>query len=391
MNHEIAAAGTSRTRLWVYGLGRPWLSWFIDGDTSAPLGFHLGFEPASDVVFANTIRHCLTPKNYIKERWPHLGDYNIYGVPNRLTFDNSMSAHSSTIQQICDELDIDWTYAPRRHPWLKAQVEVSFKQLNNHLLSQIPGHVLKKEIHSSDYDAAKHGIISLSQLYYCIHAWMAGYFVNRSHWMGGKSPRERWVEGTKLVPPPMFWALDQLDRICTVRRRCIVDHKGVYYKRIAYNSFELHRERHRFDDRFPSTIAIRPDDVSVAYVRLPDERWIKVMADDKSLAGLSLHQYMRMRAEANRAKEKFFDVAVKRKNLADQVRAAVRSEGKTKDQLRDLARVMGISSRLDALANPPLAPNPDTESMVEPTGNITSKNSKRPVRQLEIREIGSFN
>lgn len=375
---------------YAYPLGRPWLSWFIDGDTSAPLGFHLGFEPASDAVFAATIRHCLTPKNYIKERWPHLGEYNIYGVPNRLTFDNSMSAHSTTIQQICDELDIDWTYAPRRHPWLKAQVEASFKQLNSHLLSQMPGYVLKKEIHSSDYDAAKNGCITFSQLYYCIHAWMAGYFIDRSHWMGGKSPRERWIEGTNVIRPSVFWSLDQLDRICTVRRRCIVDHRGVYYQRITCNSRELHQERYRFNERFPATLAIRPEDVSTAHVRLPDQRWINVTADDKSLSGISLYQYTRMRAEANRTKETFFDVAVRRKKLGDEIRAALLWGGKQPDQLRDLARVMGISSRLDCISSPSVAPDGKAEPSARLTERTKQKASNGKVRQLEIRKIESF-
>ncbi len=371
-----------------YPLGRPWLSWFIDGDTSAPLGFHLGFEPASDAVFAATIRHCLTPKNYIKDRWPHLRDYNIYGVPARLTFDNSMSAHSTTIEQICDELDIDWTYAPRRHPWLKAQVEASFKQLNSHLLSQTPGYVLKKEIHSSDYDAAKNACISFSTLYYLIHAWMANYFIDRNHWMGGASPRQKWTEGCKAVPPQVFWSLDQLDRICSVRRRCIVDHRGVFYKRITYNSLELHRERYRLGEKFASTIAICPDDVSVAYVHLPEKRWIKVTSDNKALAGLSLHQYMLMRVEANKAKETFFDVAVRRKKLGDEILAAIRSGGEGGDHLRDLRKILGISSRLDTISNPPLAP--DDEFISEPIEQIERKPIKQSSRSMEIRDIGSF-
>ncbi|TCR68177.1 Mu transposase C-terminal domain-containing protein [Bosea sp. BK604] len=273
-------------------LGRPWLSWLLDVYCGGFLGFYLGFEPAGDTVFASVLRHACNFKSYVSEQYPGFaGTYKMAGRPRFITFDNSLSAHGTTIQTILEDLDIPWTFSKPWEPWTKAHVESSFDVFNRALLQDMPGFVLSKEIPSRDYDPGKNACISFDQLLYIIHCWIVDYHGTAPAYRPEiGSPNQRWEHGTRLVKPEFLRKGTDLDAMFGIVRSGRLDHRGVRYENIYYYSDELHSLRHHHGASLNVSVKVNPADLSKVYVRhAREDAWIRCDSlEPERTNGLSL-------------------------------------------------------------------------------------------------------
>lgn len=276
-------------------LGRPWFSWMVDVYSGGILGFYLGFEPPGDTVFSSVLRHCCLPKSYMLDRYPDIDlPLKLAGVPRLTTFDNSLSAHSRTIELIYGDLDIEWTFCRPKEPYTKPDVESAFGTLNRTLLSDAPGYAPPLGRQISDYDPKKNGLISFERLLMIVHRWVAerhNFPIPSSPYSG--SPNERWDEGTKDIPPSYPRAEMDLEAMFGILRDGNVDHRGVRYKNLFYFSDQLQDLRLRKGAKLPVKVKVNPADLSAVFVLDIDRQvWIKcVSLDPETTNGLDLYRH----------------------------------------------------------------------------------------------------
>lgn len=287
-------------------LGRPWLNWYIDVYSTAPVGIYLGFENPSDLTITSALRHCCLPKAYVAREYPTIVNrYAPAGLPRHVVFDNGLSQWGGTIEQLAFDLDMGISYTRPRTPWFKARVEGMFEVLNRTLLREMPGFVLAKDMH--EYDPAVHGCIGLRHFLYILHAWLVDVFMQEPQGVFMQTPAALWEEGTRDYPPSFLPRSQDLDLLFGIKRMGRLDHRGVRFANLRYHSSELHALRRRHGDKLVVEVKVDPSNLAVVHARLPDSDigWVRAEATDLSYAqNLSLHRHQ---LNQRNAREQFGD------------------------------------------------------------------------------------
>lgn len=287
-------------------LGRPWLTWYIDVYSTAPVGLYLGFENPSDLTISSALRHCCLPKAYVAREYPTIVNrYAPAGLPRHVVFDNGLAQWGGTIEQLAFDLDMGISYTRPRTPWFKARVEGMFEVLNRTLLREMPGFVLAKNMH--EYDPTVHGCIGLRHFLYILHAWLVDVFMQEPQGAAMQTPAALWEEGTREYPPSFLPRSQDLDLLFGIKRTGRLDHRGVRFANLRYHSPELHALRRRHGDKLGVEVKVDPSNLAFVHVRLPgsDSGWVRAAATDLAYAqNLSLHRHQ---LNQRNAREQFGD------------------------------------------------------------------------------------
>lgn len=287
-------------------LGRPWLTWYIDVYSTAPVGIYVGFENPSDLTIASALRHCCLPKAYVAREYPTIVNrYAPAGLPRHVVFDNGLAQWGGTIEQLAFDLDMGISYTRPRTPWFKARVEGMFEVLNRTLLREMPGFVLAKDMH--EYDPAVHGCIGLRHFLYILHAWLVDVFMQEPQGVSMQTPAALWEEGTRDYPPSFLPRSQDLDLLFGIKRTGRLDHRGVRFANLRYHSPELHALRRQHGDKLAVEVKVDPSNLACVHARLPDSGsgWVRAEATDLTYAqNLSLHRHQ---LNQRNAREQFGD------------------------------------------------------------------------------------
>ncbi|MDG0789931.1 DDE-type integrase/transposase/recombinase [Cohnella ginsengisoli] len=93
--------------------GRPYLTTVLDCATGYPLGIYLGFEPPSYTSVMLALKHAISSKSYIKERFPSVQNaWLAHGVPDMLVVDNGKDFLSKHLADACMQLGIELKNTP---------------------------------------------------------------------------------------------------------------------------------------------------------------------------------------------------------------------------------------------------------------------------------------
>lgn len=287
-------------------LGRAWLSWYIDVYSHAPVGFYIGFEPPGDLGMMSALRHACLPKAYVATEYPDIkGRLTPAGVPRTVTFDNGLAQWGHTAQEIGLDLNITIQFARHRTPWFKSTVEGMFRLLNEKLLQEMPGFVLRRDTDRKDYDPTKEGCIGLRHFLYIFHVWLVDVYMQSPQ---GHTPAELWDEGTSVWPPRFIPRAHDLDVVFGVKRKGRLDHRGVVFEGLRYHSPELHALRKLHGDRLDVEVKIDPSDLTRVHARIDRKSpWIRATASNSYVDNLSLHRHQ---LNLRNAREKFGDTSL---------------------------------------------------------------------------------
>lgn len=289
-------------------LGRPWLTWYIDVYSTAPVGIYVGFENPSDLTIASALRHCCLPKAYVAREYPTIVNrYAPAGVPRHVVFDNGLAQWGGTIEQLAFDLDMSISYTRPRTPWFKARVEGMFEVLNKTLLRELPGFVLGKDMH--EYDPTIHGCIGLRHFLYILHAWLVDVFMQEPQGLFMQSPAMLWEEGTRDHAPSFLPRSQDLDLLFGIKRMGRLDHRGVRFANLRYHSAELQTLRRQYGDKLAVEVKVDPSNLAVIHARLPDTNsgWVRAEATLLPYAqNLSLHRHQ---LNQKNARELFSEVS----------------------------------------------------------------------------------
>lgn len=277
----------------LYGvpLGIPYLSWYVDVASGAPLGFYVGFEPMSDVSTMAALRHACLPKTYMRTEYPGITGTMVAGIPRWVTLDNGRTQLGNTIQDVATDLGFDIRYAPPYCPWFKGAVEGMHKTLNELLLADQSGFNMRPQDRPDDYDPQLNACIGLRHFLQILHHWIADRYMMTGTGPFMLRPIDRWAAGTEKVKPTFPASARDLDLVFGVMRPGTLDHRGVRYENLYYLGPDMVRFRRQHGASVPVDVKPAPH-MGRVYWRGPDRVWRIADAVLKEYAwGRSLHNH----------------------------------------------------------------------------------------------------
>jgi putative transposase len=144
-------------------VGRPYVTACIDTYTRCILGIYVGFSPPSFQSVAACLKDCFLPKVTLREDYPGIvNEWPAYGVMSQLVVDGGQEFYSTSLEQVCMSLGIEWCAAPRREPWFKGRIERFFGTFNRDIAHGLPGTTFSNILEKDDYDPSKHSVVTFS-------------------------------------------------------------------------------------------------------------------------------------------------------------------------------------------------------------------------------------
>jgi putative transposase len=346
-------------------MGRPNCVISLDTATGYPLGFYIGFEPASYTTVMHGLKHSIQKKTYIKEKYPKVdNEWLAHGLPEVLSVDNGSDYISKDLQHACDLLGIYLHHCPVKKPWFKGQIERFFKTLNTNLLHELPGttfsNILEKKVR--DYDPEKHTLITFGKLIEIIHIWICDIYA-QSYSKGVKGiPALLWEKAVKmygdpaLPPSALEWEI-----VLMKMRTASIQRSGIRYLNLFYQSVELGELRRKLEvkpknQRFVD-FKFDPTDMSKIFVFDEFEnKYIKVLCVDMEYSkdlNLFTHKLVNQMA-----REEYSSVdVVARSKSREKIGVIVKEEGKKLKtfQRKTKARIKGVGTDKELSSKPPVS------------------------------------
>ncbi|WP_180124883.1 DDE-type integrase/transposase/recombinase [Rhodoferax sp. BLA1] len=159
-------------------LGRPRVTAVAEYSTGSLMGFDIDFSGASAQAVLNCLKHAITPKTYLKERFPEVqGEWPCHGVPMVLKMDNGVEFHSKSLKDACFELGIELQFCPVAQPWFKGRIERFFRTLNESLLNSLPGATGINLQRRKDVEDANLPVLDLDSLQRILHIWIVDVYM----------------------------------------------------------------------------------------------------------------------------------------------------------------------------------------------------------------------
>ena len=331
-------------------LGRPWVTILIDRYSGYILGLHVSFYGPSASTIASALRMSIEPKDALCDAIPGLQNFwSVYGVAEMYVMDNGKEMHSHRFRRIGWELQTDFIYNPVRQPWLKASIERTMMEVCRILPAS--GRVHTPIKNALTPDPKKTSTIMFDDLCEGLLLWAIDVYPLRINRNLLTRPIDLWNEGLQMMPPVALPHNTQnLDLTMGISDERTVSGDGMVFEYLRYNSLELQDYcRHR-NKSFRTEVRIIPDDISYAFIYLPQEkRWIKANLVNRNYGAdgpLSLLQHQIIRKEAGKkltqknAEQELFNAW---HQLRDRWSLAV-SKGRALKRQMDLIRCQNLTS-----------------------------------------------
>ena len=192
-------------------LGQPWLTVLIDYYSRMIVGFCIGFETPSYAVLMEALRHAILPKTYLGERFPQVaGQWPCFGIPEKLVCDRGADLTSKDLERAAFQLGIELDFMPPRTPHLKGTVESFFDNLNDQLLSGLPGRTFRSWERRADHNPDDGPLISYDALLEVIHLHLVDVYAQSRHPTAPHTRLEMWQASAAEFPPSLSGSVEDL-------------------------------------------------------------------------------------------------------------------------------------------------------------------------------------
>jgi putative transposase len=343
-------------------LGRPWVTVLIDRYSKYIVGIHVSFYGPSTSSVASALKMSIEPKDLICEAVDGLTSFWFaYGVAELYVMDNGKEMHSDRFRRIGWELQADFLYNPVRHPWLKASIERTMREICRILPAA--GRVHAPIKNAQVPDPKKTASILFDDLCEGLIKWVVDVYPRHINRDTLTRPIDLWTEGLDSMPPIILPETTQhLDISMGIAYERTVGRDGLVMQYLRYNSPELQEYCRTYKQSFRTEVRIVPDDISSCHIFLEkSKRWVNVplvrpYGDYGNGLSLLQHQIIRKHAgnklKMANAEEELYRA---RMELRDRWEVAT-SRGKALKKQSDLIRLQNLTSaRLtDRLDNNPV-------------------------------------
>jgi putative transposase len=246
-------------------IGRPTVTFILDRHSRLPLGFEIGFEPPSELAVMRALRHAILPKKYVAQQYPDVeSQWLAYGIMVTLVCDNGLEFHSEQLKRMCAELNIEIIYCPKKQPHYKGAIERFLGTFNRQLSHKIAGTTFSNITERGDYDSENSATMTLAEFKKLLHIWVIDVYSQARHKSMGITPALAWQDGLKIIEPVLPESKEKLDLILAIQKTRKLNHEGVQFKGLMYNSAELATLRKH--GIASVTVRINPEDLDVIWV-----------------------------------------------------------------------------------------------------------------------------
>lgn len=285
------------TRLSIFLLDDDFLPWgranltsAIDQKSTSPLGFYLGAEDPSLVSVARAIRASLDPKIALLRDYPEVKNtWDCFGVAETYVVDNGLEMHSAALRQAASQLGAQCVeFCATFSGWQKAQVERHFRTGDTSLLQTLPGATMENILTRTDFNPKRDLLLRISTFRKAYMRWLVDIYMQQpKETLDNRTPAEEWrrnLPTAEIVLASNTMLLEQLF-FRRVENR-VVDHEGIVYDSVPYNSAEVGVLRSQLGARLSNaTILVSDEDLGFIYLAVPGHAmWLKVPAVDQDYA-----------------------------------------------------------------------------------------------------------
>ena len=331
-------------------LGRPWVTVLIDRYSKYIVGIHVSFYGPSTSSVACALKMSIEPKDQICGAVSDLSlSWTAYGVAESYVVDNGKEMHSDRFRRIGWELQSDFIYNPVRHPWLKASIERTMREICRILPAA--GKVYTPVKNALVPDPKKTASIMFDDLCEGLIKWIVDVYPRHINRDTLTRPIDLWTEGVESMPPiTLPVSTKSLDISMGISYERTVGRDGLVMQYLRYNSPELQDYCRTHKQTLRTEIRIVPDDISSCHIYLEkDKNWIRVplvrpYGDYGNGLSLLQHQIIRKHA-GNKLKMANAEAELyrARMELRDRWEMAT-SRGKALKKQSDLIRLQNLTS-----------------------------------------------
>lgn len=369
-------------------LGRAYLTLVVDKATRAILGFNIGLNAPSTLSALRAIAHAISPKTYLKERYPDVQhDWPMYGLFELLVMDNGAEFHSVYFQVTVTDLQLarEIAYMPRRKGYYKGLVETMQKYLNLGVAAGQPGatqsHHWQRNKDRPPEDYAVHTLESLTRL---LHIWICDIYHTEVKDALGQSILDAWKKLTAHSPVRLPPNPELLELACTIpiTRKLQAYGVEICYLR-TFNNDELGCLMRRYQHVSSMEVEVRynPHRLDKVWVKNPDTKaWFVVENYDSETRNSTewreqqIHRHIRLaQSEVGRVICRA-EAKVKLRELGTNLMA-----GKTMAKRRHALRLLGLTPQIDLVGEPLPTEVVHTKAVVStPTKRSRQKTPGKP-------------
>lgn len=372
-------------------IGQPWLTVLIDYYSRMVLGFCLGFEPPSYAVLMEALRTAILPKTDLMKRFPRIqGSWPCFGIPERIVCDRGSDLISKDFEQAAFQLGIELDFNPPRTPHFKGTVESFFDNLNDQLLSALPGRTFRSWERRADHNADDGPMLPYEALLEILHLHLVDVYSASKHPTADKTRREMWLESAAEYPPALPGSPEDLIVLLARRTERVVTSRGIELSGMFYTSDELMALRGELGannldiDRLQ--VRYNPWDLGEAWVLNPvTDTYIRIQSVDTALRGMTEYQWKVLRRAVRERfdePEHVLSLAASRNKIRDVVEQTVKKPSRKRrvraarflnqhvssEQSSDLSEAGWVDLDGNAATVPLVNAAPDLPEPVQPEG-----------------------
>jgi putative transposase len=210
-----------------------------------------------------------------------------------LVLDNGREFHSESLEQVCYSLGIDMHYAPRKVAWFKGKIERFFRTLNEGVAHGKPGTTFSNIPERGDYDSQKHAVVRFSTLKKMLRLWIADIYHQEIHSSLQKTPTQMWTANISPEDIEIPKSLNDLEVVMGRVFARTLDHSGIEFEGLHYNSPELRELRRREGAKLKVQIRVNESNIGTIFVLSPrtSEPYSVTASEFEYADGLSLWQH----------------------------------------------------------------------------------------------------
>jgi len=296
-----------------YVIGRPWLTLGIDLFSRCIWCMYIGFESASINRTRKALQHGMFSK-FVKDKYNLENEWEVFGFPDNIMFDNNIDFKSYDIQRIVTEImRSNVMYKPTKNPQYGGAIERYFRNIDE-FIHQLAGTTKSNYNELGDYEPEKEAMLTLDNL----TELLTHYIVDEYHYtqhsglpLDSNIPMLRYKEflNDHGYVPKFEEEKYKIELMPQVMKAYTKD--GIRIENVRYISTQLAHLIGPKEEKYK--IKYDPEDISKVYLQLPGStEFVEVFAVElpsEVLEGVNAYAYKHILEELrNEGIEKSKDI-----------------------------------------------------------------------------------
>lgn len=292
-------------------LGRPWITLGIDVYSRCVWCMHISFDSPSGDKVRKAIEQGVLRKQ-VKETYGTVHEWEVYGIPDIIYFDNGKEFDNNQIKQLINEtLESQVMYRPVANPRWGGTIERLFGTLNTKLIHRLAGTTKSNTKARGEYDSTKEAIYTLSDITELMTRYITDIYhhdIHASLPYDYCTPYKQYQRGLDIGGQNDFINEEDEETFhieLLPYKEVQFSRQGIRFGNVYYNDVELKRLIRNDGTKYKMKYDI--DDISHVYILdVLTKEYIKVLAVNptyETLIGMKKRTYKLLTSMARKKKK----------------------------------------------------------------------------------------